>query len=315
LNARPQDKPSVLVLVGPTASGKSAAALALAEITGAEIVNADSRQIYLHLDAATAKPSREDRSRVRHHLYDFLDPKRNYSAGDYRRDAEPVLNEILSRGKTPLIVGGTGLYLKSLFQGLSPLPPRDSSVREKLEREAETQGKAALHARLKSVDPVSAAKIPPGNLQRVIRALEVHAITGKPLSLIHSESPGTGMAVNSRFFGLQWDRAVLKERIRRRTEAMIPGLIEESRILKARGYGETDPGLEGIGYRDALRHLAGQISRDELLQSILKETAAYAKRQLTWFRADPAVRWIPLREPFDAEAAARTVLKLWEARD
>lgn len=308
---RPADPAQVLVLVGPTASGKSSVALALAQRIGAEIVNADSRQIYRHLDAATAKPSPEDRALVPHHLYDFLDPKHPYSAGEYRRDAAKAIGAILMRRKVPLVVGGTGLYLRALFRGLSPLPPRDAAVRDRLLEEAEKVGREALHRRLESVDPEAARKIPAGNLQRVVRALEVHELTGKPLSEFHAESPGSALGLSARFFGLRWDREALKERIRRRTLAIVPALIEESRRLESMGYGEKDPGLEGIGYREALRLLKGGMTRDELFAAVLKGTLAYAKRQTTWFRADPDIEWVPMAEPFDAKAAAAELERRW----
>lgn len=290
--------------MGPTASGKSAVALELAEKLGAEIVNADSRQIYRGFDAGTSKPSPRDRERAPHHLYDFLDPKAHFSAGDYVRAASGTLDAILGRGKPAILAGGTGLYVKSLFEGLSDLPGRNESLRISLAAYAEAHGRKALHERLKSVDAASAKKIPFQNIQRVLRALEVYETTGKPLSQ-HHEAPRKSSSVPPAiFFGILWERSRLKERILLRSGEIARPMIEETRRHLAAGIPEEAPAFQSLGYRSALSVVRGEIGFEVFLEDLSRKTLQYAKRQMTWFRKDPKIRWLPAREPFDPKALA-----------
>lgn len=297
----------VIAIVGPTASGKSAVALAFAGKTGGEIVNADSRQIYRFLDAGTSKPDGNDREIVPHHLYDFLLPGEPYSAGEYARQAGRTLSDILMRGKTPVVVGGTGLYVRALFDGLARLPMRDENFRSAMTAISREQGRDALHERLVAVDPVSAARIPAQNIQRVIRALEVHSLTGRPLSVLHRDQAADRPPFQPRYFGIHWDRTILKERIATRCRDILPGMIEETERLLARGFRDSDPGFQSLGYRSVIRFLKGETSRDRLLETLTLDTFHYAKRQMTWFRKEKKIRWIESGNPFDPERAADTI--------
>ena len=299
----------VLTIAGPTASGKSPVALELAVKIGGEIVNADSRQIYRFLNAGTSRPGAGERRKVPHHLYDFLDPKEIYSAGDYARDASKAISGILSRKKKPIVVGGTGLYIRALFDGLSNMPQRDDSVREDLMSVVRQKGKKALHEMLAKADPVSASKIPYQNVQRTLRALEVYRITGKPLSQWHKESPPVKTGLEPLLFGLGWAKDALRKRIAERCEKILPGIIAETESLLAMGYEETAPGLQSLGYRHAALFLRKGISRAELLVRLTRDTLAYAKRQETWFKKDARIRWIKVREPFDPSAAAEEIMR------
>lgn len=298
------------VLVGPTASGKSAVAFELARLTGGEIVNADSRQIYKHLDEGTAKPSAQDRKKIPHHLYDFLEPSEPYNAGAYAKQARETIRGILSRGKTPVVAGGTGLYIQALFDGLADLPKRDEEIRKELERIAEEKGRKFLHELLEKADPVSAQKIPAQNIHRVIRALEVYRLTGKPLSDHHKESGAEAFDHPPALFGVLWEREALRKRIFNRTQQILPALLVETQKLIDLGFKPTDPACESLGYRQAFLCLGKKISREELFQEVLLDTYHYAKRQSTWFRRDPRIRWIAAEDPFDAKKTARSVFDI-----
>ena len=299
----------VIVIVGPTASGKSAVALSLALKLGGEIVNADSRQIYRFLDAGTSKPSPEDFKKTPHHLYDFLDPKETYSAGLYARDAKKAIEKIGSAKKISIVVGGTGLYLRALFDGMTELPQRDEETRKKLMNLAEEKGRKFLHQKLLEADPVSAAGIPYQNIQRVVRALEVYHLTGKPMSQWHRESKQKENSLNPIFFGLERPKEILHQRITERSQKILPGLIQETKMLLERGTKAEDPGLQSLGYRTVVQFLEKKISREELLTSLVRETRAYAKRQVTWFKRDARIQWIQIEEPFDPEATAQEVIR------
>ena len=294
----------VITIVGPTASGKSAVALKLAKIIGGEIVNADSRQIYQTLHYGTSQPSSDDKKIVTHHLYDFLKPDQIYSAGQYAKEASQTIKDIFKRKGVPIVVGGTGLYLRSLFDGISELPGRDDAIRKNLQTLADEKGRKFLHEKLRSIDPISADKIPFQNIQRVIRALEVYQLTGNPLSELHKKSSKTLTSFHPIFFGLLWEKEKLKEHILERTKRIAPQLIEETKEILKKGFKETDPGLQSLGYREAVRLLNGEISSETFFNSLLKDTLQYAKRQMTWFKKDSRVKWIKVQETFHPENIA-----------
>ena len=296
------------MIVGPTASGKSAVAMELARSIPAEIVNADSRQVYRGLAACTSLPSERERKAVPHHLYGFLDPDEPYSAGRYAREARGAVLAILKRGRTPIVAGGTGLYIRALCDGLAELPERKEEVRKTLSDFAAERGPAALHRRLAAVDPVSAEKIPAGNVQRVVRALEVHALTGRPLAEWH-RSGGKPAPFESFFFGLRWDREVLKARISERCARILDGTLSEAGELLAEGRMTSGPAFQSLGLRAAAARLRGESSRKEFARSLATDTLRYAKRQITWFSRDARVRWLDLSEPFDPSAAAGIILR------
>jgi tRNA dimethylallyltransferase len=269
----------VIVLAGPTASGKTELAVALAERLGAEIISADSRQVYRKLDAGTAKPTAEQRRRVRHHLLDLVEPDEAYDAGRFARDARAALADIKARGRRALVCGGTGLYLKALLEGLAPLPPRDEAVRARLAK----LGAEALHARLEKADPAAAAAIPPGNVQRLVRALEVLELTGKPITEHWAAGREHGVAAET-VLVLELDTPALDARIERRAEAMWPGLLDEARWLVPRTYDGSEPGFTSLGYPQALAAASGRKDPDAMLDEMTDKTVLYAKRQRTWLR-------------------------------
>ena len=282
----------MIVLVGPTASGKTELAAAVAERLGGEVVSADSRQVYRLLDAATAKPPASLRARVPHWLIDVADPSETYDAARFVREASAALAGIRRRGKIPIVCGGTGLYVRALLEGLSPMPAGDPSIRAKLAAVAEFKGPAALHARLSEIDPAAAAAIPPGNRQRLVRALEVFELTGRTISS-HWAEERTGGEKPSAVLRLDVEPDLLRGRIERRARSMWPKLLEEvGRLVPARLRGD-EPGLTSLGYREALDVLAGRSSPEEGLAAMTRATLAYAKRQRTWFRTQIAAASIP----------------------
>lgn len=273
----------MIVLAGPTASGKTELAVGLALQAGGEIVSADSRQVYRFLDAATAKPSAAQRARVPHHLLDVADPSEAYDAGRFARDAAAAIAGIRARGKVPIVCGGTGLYLRALIEGLSPLPPRDEKIRSRLAALAEREGPDSLHAVLQGVDSVAAAGIPAANVARVVRALEVYELTGKPLSAHWAEGRAGG-ETPSAVLRLEVPNEILNARIETRARAMWPALLAEVRSLVPSPYRGGEPGFTSLGYREALAVLRGELSSEAGLAEMIRATRAYAKRQRTWFR-------------------------------
>jgi tRNA dimethylallyltransferase len=280
------DGGALIVVAGPTASGKTELAAALALRLGGEVVSADSRQVYRLLDAATAKPPRGLRERVPHHLIDCAAPSEAYDAARFAREAGAAIADIRARGRVPVVCGGTGLYLAALLEGLTPLPPRDPALRARLEADAAREGRAALHARLAAADPAAAAGIPPANAARVIRALEVLELTGRPISAHWAGGRAGGL--DARVLRLEVRPEVLKGRLEARAAAMWPALMAEVRALVPARLSGAEPGLTGLGYREAMSVLRGERSEAEGLAEMIRATAAYAKRQRTWFRRRPA---------------------------
>jgi tRNA dimethylallyltransferase len=283
----------VVAIVGPTASGKSDLALHLAGRFSGEIVNYDSIQIFRHLDIGTAKPTAEERQRVPHHMIDIREPEEVFTAGDYQREARMVLEEIATRGKLPILVGGTGLYLRALTEGLFDGPARSMYWRNRLEMLAERKGRVYLHRLLKKLDPGAAARIAERDKPKVIRALEVRLETGRPLSEHLAESPRrplVGFQVH--FIGLNPARDELYGRIDFRVCRMFEaGLVAEVRRLLGRGIPSSAKPFEAIGYRHVIADLDSCIPEDETIRIIQRDTRHYAKRQMTWFRKQVEVRW------------------------
>lgn len=269
----------MLVLAGPTASGKTDLAVALAGVLGGEIVSADSRQVYRRLDAGTAKPSAAQRAAVKHWLLDVADPSEAFDAARWAGEAAAAIADVRARRKLPIVCGGTGLYLKALLEGLAPLPPRDEALRERLSAES----KADLHARLTKVDPEAAAGIPAGNIQRVVRALEVFELTGKPISA-HWRERRAGAVPADLVLRLELTPERSRERIEARTRAMWPGLLAEVAALVPKEFSGNEPGFTSLGYREALACARGELDSGAALEEMIAGTVAYAKRQRTWFR-------------------------------
>lgn len=287
-------RPGILAIVGATATGKSSLGLALAGAIGGEIVNADALQVYRGLDIGTAKPTPEERRRVPHHLIDLLDPEEPWSAGEFARRARPVLDEIRGRGRLPVVVGGSGFYVHALLRGLAPLPPRQPQVRRELERRMEADGLASLRRELERLDPATAARLAPGDRQRIVRALEVVLATGRPLSQWQAEAPPAELRPAALRVGLTLPRAILYDRIGARVHRMIEcGWVEEVAGLLRRGVDPAAPAFQAIGYRQIVCHIRGERALDVAVRDIVLATRRFAKRQETWFRnKEPEVIWL-----------------------
>lgn len=285
------NRPKVAVLAGPTAVGKTAVAVDLARQLGAEIVNADSLQVYRELDIGTAKPTPEERALVPHHLVDVVNPDEPYDAARYSQDARRVIAQLCARGVPPLIVGGTGLYIKALLHGLFGEGEAAPEVRQRLRQELQALGLAALYDRLRQADPETARRLAPGDTYRVVRALEVVEATGRPLSVFLAEHAFRDSPYETVKIGLVRPRDELYARIDQRVNLMLAaGWLEEVRRLLKRYGGQIKP-LQSLGYRHLVAFLKGEADWDEAVARIKQDTRRYAKRQLTWFRADPEVRW------------------------
>lgn len=293
-----------LCLTGPTATGKTELALGLAERFPVEIVSMDSAVVYRGLDVGTAKPSRAARARVRHHLVDILEPEARYSAGRFARDAARTVGEIRARGRIPVLVGGTLLYLRALRDGLAALPDGDADVRARLDSQARARGWPALHARLAAVDPEAAARIAPRDAQRIQRALEVHELTGCPLSSFHAGESGGARAAVDTLALVPDDRDALKRRIAQRFDSMVArGLVAEVARLRARGnLNPNSPSIRSVGYRQIWQYLDGELDWPAARERAIVATRQLAKRQLTWLRAETHCTRL---DPFAPGAAER----------
>jgi tRNA dimethylallyltransferase len=290
----------VIAIVGPTASGKSALAMRVAERLGGEIVSADSRQVYRGMDIGTAKPTAEERARVPHHLVDVVDPGERYDVLRYQRDGRAALAAIRARGHVALVVGGTGLYVRALLDGLDLASlPYDPALRARLESE----DPATLHERLRAIDPAAATRVDPRNTRRLIRYLEVATIAGGPVPRVR------GPQVPALRIGLRPPRDVLIAAIERRVRAMVEaGVLDETRALVARGIDPRLPSMSAHGYVHWAAHLRGEIDLETAIALTTRDVRAYSRRQMTWFRRDPAIRWFDptVTDPLEdiVEAAA-----------
>ncbi len=284
--------PPLIVLVGPTAVGKTATAVGVCREYRGEIISADSRQIYRKLDIGTAKPTRDEQAAVPHHLIDVIDPDRTLGVAEYQARAYAAIQDVLRRGGVPFLVGGSGQYVRAVVQGWSvPRVPPDYELRTQLEAEARRLGAEGFHARLAAVDPAAAARIDPRNVRRVMRAMEVFLKTGVPISRQQRAQPPPYRVLQ---IGLTMPRQQLYERIDARVERMMAdGLLAEVRELTAQGYGLDLPAMSGLGYRQLGHHLTGQLCLEEAVQLIKKETRRFVRRQYNWFRLiDPDICWV-----------------------
>jgi tRNA dimethylallyltransferase len=300
-----QRKPKLLIIVGPTAVGKSEVALKLAAPMGAEIVNADSQQVYRYMDIGTGKPPAAERERIRHHLIDIVNPDEEFNAAIFRRLSVAAIADVESRGKRVILCGGTGLYLKALTKGLFTGPGQDLALREALNAEADQFGLRSLYQRLERVDPGVGSRIHPNDRQRIIRALEVFALTGKPISQWQKEHSFGESSFETFVIGLERDRAELYHAIDERCARMISGgLLEEVKQLMDKGYGLHLKPLQSIGYRHMGMILEQELAREEATALMKRDTRRLAKRQLTWFRADPEINWFHPEQRKELRAAA-----------
>lgn len=271
--------------------------MALAESLPGEIVNADALQVYRGFDVGTAKPSLEERARVPHHLIDILEPHERWSAGEFARQAREAAAGIQERGSVPIVVGGSGLYLRALFEGISPIPPGNPEVRSELQRALAEEGLPALAAELARVDPETAARLGAGDTQRILRALEVARVSGRPLSSWIREQPFGTQRINAVRVGLTLPRTVLYDRIVGRVARMVErGWVEEVARLLAWGLDPGLPAFQAIGYRQLVRHLEGEWSLEQAIGETVKATRRFAKRQETWFRREPDVTWFSAQD-------------------
>jgi len=289
----PAPPPKLIALAGPTGSGKSALAVEAAVVLGGEIVNCDSMQLYRKLNIGTAKPTDRQRSVVPHHLYDLMEPDEVYSAGRYMQEARETCRQIAGRGNLPVVVGGTGLYLRALLEGVFEGPGRTEELRRRLHRIADRRGSAYLHKLLLKRDPEAAARIQPADRIRLVRALEVFFSTGAPISRLQpARQPLEEFRIVK--IGLNLPRSDLYARINRRVEEMFQsGLIDEVESLLRQGYSPDLKAFEALGYRAVVRFLKGEITLEEAVESTKRDTRRYAKRQMTWFRREEDMHWIP----------------------
>ena len=303
----PDERPKLVIITGPTAAGKSSLAVDLAIKFGGEIINADSMQVYRGMDVGTAKPSIEERRGIIHHMIDVVDPDEDFNASVYRTLAGFIIKEITERKKICFVVGGTGLYIKTLLGGLFKCPSVDGGIREELIRECEEIGLAHLHKRLKRLDPESAKKIHPNDKTRIIRALEIIKVANKPLSAMILQHGFKDRAFRAIKICLQIDREQLYNRINERVLSMIEsGLVEETMSLLSKGYSPELRSMKSIGYRHVIGHLEGICSLERTILQIQRDTRRYSKRQLTWFRADPEMVWA---EPVDRHFIEKKIKK------
>ena len=283
----------LIVLVGPTAVGKSSIAIELAQRLGSEIISADSRQVYRGMDIGTAKPKPADREQVIHHLINVVNPDEAFSAGRFRMMAQVAIDRLHQRSRIPIVVGGTGLYVKLLLQGLCTGSRADWVLREHLRGEEERYGPQFLHGRLQGVDPESARRIAPQDLPKIIRAIEVYEQTGTPISRYHLDHHFGEKPYRAIVIGLRRERPDLYRRIESRVDSMLDnGLVEEVRVLMGKGFSPELSSMKGLGYRQIIAYLNKAYGLEEAVRRIKQETRRYAKRQLTWFNRDPSIRWI-----------------------
>jgi len=284
----------VAVVVGPTASGKSDLAIALAAAKGGEIIGADSVQVYRHFDIGSSKPNAEERARVPHHLIDVVSPRDPIDAASYAERASIAIADVRGRGRLPIVCGGTFLWVRALLYGLAEAPPSDTDVRRRHAAIAESEGRAAVHARLAAVDAESAARLNPNDFVRVSRALEVFEVSGRSISAWQGEHGFKSPRFAAKLFGVRWAADELVTRIARRTErALAAGWIEEVEKLLELGYRDTRP-MASVGYRQVLAFVDGQLGRDELVPAIDRATKVFARRQRTWLR-DREITWLDPR--------------------
>ena len=286
------EQPRVVILLGPTGVGKSRLSIEWAEELGGEIISADSMQVYQYMDIGTAKPTLDDQKRVRHHLIDLVTPDQPFHAALYRTLGRKAIDQLYQDKKPIWVVGGTGLYIKTLTQGLFSSPKIDPHVRESLKQEAKEKGADALYGRLKEVDPNTAIRLHPNDLFRIIRALEVFDSTGAPISFYREQHRFGERPYLTLKMGLEMDRDMLYRRIDERVNQMLEkGFLQEVEKLMEVGYGPELKPMQSLGYRQMVQFLSKEIKWDEAVEQLKRDTRHYAKRQLTWFKADPEVQW------------------------
>ncbi|WP_447602013.1 tRNA (adenosine(37)-N6)-dimethylallyltransferase MiaA [Nitrospira sp. Nam80] len=304
----------LVALVGPTAVGKSEVGVILAQALGTEVLAADSRQVYRGMDIATDKPTVEQRRAVPHRLIDLVEPDQRFNAGMYREAALREFERLYGERKVPLVVGGTGLYVRALVRGLCDAPPSDPAVRAELIDHARRYEKGFLHRELAKVDPELARLLHPHDEVKIIRALEVQRLSGRPLSDVHRRHRSAAPAHSPLILGLMRDRHELYRRIEQRVDTFfMNGLVEETIALLARGYDRESASMKGLGYRQVTGFLAGDYDRAEAVRRLKRDTRHFAKRQLTWFRREPAIVWVAVHDEERPETVAEKLGALIES--
>ncbi|MEW6685587.1 MAG: tRNA (adenosine(37)-N6)-dimethylallyltransferase MiaA [Candidatus Edwardsbacteria bacterium] len=304
--------PKIPVLVGPTGVGKTEIGIVLGEkLKNVEIISCDSRQIYRYLDIGTAKPTKEEQKRVVHHLIDIVDPDEDFTAADYGRIVQKTIREIRERNKVPIIIGGCGLYLKTLSRGIFDAPKTNPLLRKKLQKEK----KEILYQKLKKIDAEAAKKIHPNDLRRIVRALEVYELTGTPISLLQKETTKP-FEISLDIIGLCRKRKELYQRIEKRIERMLSqGLVEETEKILQKGYSPELKSLQTFGYREIIKNLRGELSLSEAIDLIKRESRNYAKRQMTWFRGEKEIEWIEISEEQNIDAIVRNIAEKGKGKE
>ena len=291
------DKEKVIVICGPTAARKTSLSIELAKKINGEIVSCDSMQIYKDMNIGTAKPTQEEMQGIKHYLIDFISPNERYSVADYKKDAKKAIKEIISKGKTPIVVGGTGLYIDSLIYEIEYQDIKfDENYRKELEKNVEEKGLEYLYQQAKEIDPQAIEKISPNDKKRILRILEIYHMTGKNKTQQEIESRKKEVEYDYHVYAIDWDREELYNRINKRVDIMIQqGLIEEVKNILEK-YKEFPTAMQGLGYKEVVEYLEGKLTKDEMIEKIKMETRRYAKRQLTWFRKNKQTIWIKGRE-------------------
>ena len=302
---QPSPKTKLIVVCGPTGSGKTGFAIKLARQFNAEIIGADAMQIYRHMDIGTAKPTPAEQAAAPHHMIDVVDPDEDFDAAAYANMATETIRRIIARGRTVFVVGGTGFYIKALIHGLFEQGPSDPAVRRRLKQQADSGGIGDLYRRLQEIDSVAAVRIHPNDTYRIIRALEVFEVAGEPLTVFHRRHGFREQRFTTLEFGLSWPRPALYERINRRVDAMMAqGFLDEVRQLMASGYGSDLKSMQSLGYRHLAAVVGGDTRLAEAVAMLKRDHRRYAKRQLTWFRARKSVHWLT---PDQTETAAERI--------
>ena len=286
-------KPKVIVICGPTASGKTALSIELAKQINGQIISCDSMQIYKEMNIGTAKPSKEEMQGIKHYLIGFIEPNKRYSVADYKKDAKNAIKQILSKGKTPIIVGGTGLYLDSLIYEIDYQEIQfDQKYREELQKLYEEKGIEYLYEKAKQIDPQAIEKISKNDKKRIMRILEIYKATGKNKTMQEIESRKKEVEYDYHIYALSWDRQTLYQRINKRVDIMIEqGLIEEVKNILS-NYNEFPTAMQGLGYKEVVTYLKGEYTKEEMIEKIKMQTRRYAKRKLTWCRKNKQTIWL-----------------------
>ncbi len=300
----------VIIVAGPTSVGKTELSLILAERINGEIISADSRQLYKEMDIGTDKPSEKIRNRVKHYMIDIVDPDETYNAGRYSRESREIIEKIFSKGKYPIVVGGAGLYIRALIDGIFPEIKKDYNVKKRLRDKIKHEGTEKLYRYLEEIDGESASRLSPNDSQRIVRAVEVFEVTGKPISE-YLDIECTPLKHNLLFIGLNRDRAELYERIERRVDSMFErGFVDEVIKLRDKGYHRDLDSMRAVGYREIYMYLDEEITLDEAIRIIKQKSRNYAKRQLTWFNKDKRIKWFDFSKNGKNQNIVESIIKI-----